>query len=75
MGGGVVSSVTSSCRVSRTLFCALLLDWRAVHIEAMTPRVVLQMLGQFIARAVADHALPLDFLDRYKGRVDCEHAR
>ncbi|XP_064007371.1 programmed cell death protein 4-like isoform X3 [Pogoniulus pusillus] len=35
----------------------------------------LQMLGQFIARAVADHALPLDFLERYKGRVDCEHAR
>uniref|UniRef100_A0A8C5WDG2 Programmed cell death protein 4 n=1 Tax=Leptobrachium leishanense TaxID=445787 RepID=A0A8C5WDG2_9ANUR len=34
-----------------------------------------QMLGQFIARAVADHALPLDFLDRYKGRVDCDHAR
>lgn len=34
-----------------------------------------QMLGQFIARAVADHALPLDFLERYKGRVDCEHAR
>ncbi|KAM4810399.1 programmed cell death protein 4-like [Rhinophrynus dorsalis] len=33
------------------------------------------MLGQFIARAVADHALPLDFLDRYKGRVDCDHAR
>ncbi|XP_050572901.1 programmed cell death protein 4-like isoform X2 [Cygnus atratus] len=33
------------------------------------------MLGQFIARAVADHALPLDFLERYKGRVDCEHAR
>uniref|UniRef100_A0A8C6ZVB5 Mannosyl-oligosaccharide glucosidase n=1 Tax=Nothoprocta perdicaria TaxID=30464 RepID=A0A8C6ZVB5_NOTPE len=34
-----------------------------------------QMLGQFIARAVADHALPLDFLERYKGQVDCEHAR
>lgn len=34
-----------------------------------------QMLGQFIARAVADHALPLDFLDRYKGKVDCDHAR
>lgn len=34
-----------------------------------------QMLGQFIARAVADHALPLNFLDRYKGRVDCDHAR
>ncbi|CAH2299077.1 programmed cell death 4-like isoform X1 [Pelobates cultripes] len=33
------------------------------------------MLGQFIARAVADHALPLNFLDRYKGRVDCDHAR
>lgn len=39
------------------------------------PSVSLQMLGQFIARAVADHALPLDFLERYKGRVDCEHAR
>ncbi|KAJ8281057.1 hypothetical protein GJAV_G00063020 [Gymnothorax javanicus] len=34
-----------------------------------------QMLGQFIARAVADHALPMEFLDRYKGRVDCDHAR
>ncbi|XP_028657394.1 programmed cell death protein 4a [Erpetoichthys calabaricus] len=34
-----------------------------------------QMLGQFIARAIADHALPLDFLDRYKGRVDCDHVR
>ncbi|CAI9611291.1 unnamed protein product [Staurois parvus] len=34
-----------------------------------------QMLGQFIARAVADHALHLNFLDRYKGRVDCDHAR
>ncbi|MBN3311135.1 PDCD4 protein, partial [Amia calva] len=34
-----------------------------------------QMLGQFIARAIADHALPMDFLDRYKGKVDCEHAR
>uniref|UniRef100_A0A8C9WJR4 Programmed cell death protein 4 n=1 Tax=Scleropages formosus TaxID=113540 RepID=A0A8C9WJR4_SCLFO len=34
-----------------------------------------QMLGQFVARAIADHALPLDFLDRYKGMVDCVHAR
>ncbi|KAG5848371.1 hypothetical protein ANANG_G00097770 [Anguilla anguilla] len=34
-----------------------------------------QMLGQFIARAVADHALPMEFLGRYKGRVDCDHAR
>ncbi|KAJ8335798.1 hypothetical protein SKAU_G00391400 [Synaphobranchus kaupii] len=34
-----------------------------------------QMLGQFIARAVADHALPMGFLGRYKGRVDCDHAR
>ncbi|PKU46781.1 programmed cell death protein 4-like [Limosa lapponica baueri] len=39
------------------------------------PQVPADMLGQFIARAVADHALPLDFLERYKGRVDCEHAR
>ncbi|XP_068129640.1 programmed cell death protein 4-like [Hyperolius riggenbachi] len=34
-----------------------------------------QMLGQFIARAVADHALHLDFLDRFKGRVESDHAR
>ncbi|XP_034044230.1 programmed cell death protein 4a [Thalassophryne amazonica] len=34
-----------------------------------------QMLGQFIARAIADHALPMSFLDCYKGKVDCEHAR
>lgn len=43
-------------------------------ILVLTPRPP-QMLGQFIARAVADHALPLDFLERYKGRVGCEHAR
>ncbi|KAG9344149.1 hypothetical protein JZ751_012631 [Albula glossodonta] len=36
---------------------------------------LLSMLGQFIARAVADHALPMEFLSRYKGRVDCDHAR
>lgn len=35
----------------------------------------LQMLGQFIARAIADHALPMSFLDCYKGKVDCDHAR
>ncbi|KAM6132366.1 programmed cell death protein 4-like [Pterocles gutturalis] len=34
-----------------------------------------QMLGQFIARAVADRALPPGFLQRYKGRVGCQHAR
>ncbi|XP_030643858.1 programmed cell death protein 4a isoform X2 [Chanos chanos] len=34
-----------------------------------------QMLGQFVARAIADHALPMNFLNRYKGKVDCEHAR
>ncbi|XP_066535609.1 programmed cell death protein 4a [Hoplias malabaricus] len=34
-----------------------------------------QMLGQFIARAIADHALPMNFLHRYKGKVDCDHAR
>ncbi|KAM4603597.1 programmed cell death protein 4a isoform 2-T2 [Polymixia lowei] len=34
-----------------------------------------QMLGQFIARAIADHVLPMAFLDRYKGKVDCDHAR
>ncbi|XP_038160694.1 programmed cell death protein 4a [Cyprinodon tularosa] len=34
-----------------------------------------QMLGQFIARGIADHVLPMTFLDTYKGKVDCEHAR
>ncbi|KAG5844953.1 programmed cell death protein 4-like isoform X2 [Anguilla anguilla] len=34
-----------------------------------------QMLGQFIARAIADHVLPMGFLDHYKGKVDCDHAR
>ncbi|XP_056264449.1 programmed cell death protein 4a isoform X2 [Pseudoliparis swirei] len=34
-----------------------------------------QMLGQFVARAIADHVLPMSFLDFYKGKVDCEHAR
>ncbi|RXM33260.1 Programmed cell death protein 4 [Acipenser ruthenus] len=36
---------------------------------------ICKMLGQFIARAMADHALPMNFLDRYKGCVDCDHAR
>ncbi|TRY97001.1 hypothetical protein DNTS_001433 [Danionella cerebrum] len=34
-----------------------------------------QMLGQFIARAVADEILPKSFIESYKGRVDCEYAR
>ncbi|XP_039551010.1 programmed cell death protein 4b [Pimephales promelas] len=34
-----------------------------------------QMLGQFIARAVADNILSKGFIDGYKGRVDCEYAR
>ena len=33
------------------------------------------MLGQFLARAIADHVLPMAFLDCYKGKVDCVHAR
>ncbi|XP_043543203.1 programmed cell death protein 4a isoform X4 [Chiloscyllium plagiosum] len=33
------------------------------------------VLGQFIARAVADDVLPSNFLDGYKGRVNCDHAR
>lgn len=36
---------------------------------------VFQMVGQFIARAVADNILPKGFIDGYKGRVDCEYAR
>ncbi|XP_078063900.1 programmed cell death protein 4-like [Mustelus asterias] len=34
-----------------------------------------QVLGQFIARAVADDVLPSNFLEGYKGKVDCDHAR
>ncbi|XP_058852841.1 programmed cell death protein 4-like isoform X1 [Acipenser ruthenus] len=34
-----------------------------------------QMLGQFIARAIADHVLPADYLEGYKGKVDCDHVR
>ncbi|XP_060782652.1 programmed cell death protein 4a isoform X3 [Neoarius graeffei] len=51
------------------------------HTLSQLPELILdtpdapQMLGQFIARAIADHALPMDFLDQYKGKVDCEHAR
>lgn len=37
--------------------------------------VCVQMLGQFIARAIADHVLPMSFLNHYKGKVDCDHAR
>ncbi|XP_072353902.1 programmed cell death protein 4a isoform X2 [Scyliorhinus torazame] len=33
------------------------------------------VLGQFIARAVADDVLPSNFLEGYKGKVDCDHAR
>ncbi|XP_072367981.1 programmed cell death protein 4-like isoform X2 [Scyliorhinus torazame] len=33
------------------------------------------MLGQFIARAMADCVLPAGFLNGYKGKVDCEQAR
>ncbi|XP_047656219.1 programmed cell death protein 4b isoform X2 [Tachysurus fulvidraco] len=34
-----------------------------------------QLVGQFIARAVADQILSKSYIDGYKGRVDCEHAR
>uniref|UniRef100_A0AAY4A4L3 Programmed cell death protein 4 n=1 Tax=Denticeps clupeoides TaxID=299321 RepID=A0AAY4A4L3_9TELE len=33
------------------------------------------MLGQFMARAIADHVLPMSFFNRYKGKVDCDYAR
>ncbi|XP_066510452.1 programmed cell death protein 4-like isoform X2 [Hoplias malabaricus] len=34
-----------------------------------------QLVGQFIARAVTDQILSSNYIDGYKGRVDCEHAR
>ncbi|GAB1604305.1 programmed cell death protein 4-like [Argonauta hians] len=33
------------------------------------------LVGQFIARAVADDCLPPKFVSSYKGKVDCPHAR
>ncbi|XP_063058432.1 programmed cell death protein 4b [Engraulis encrasicolus] len=34
-----------------------------------------QLVGQFIARAVADDILSKSYIESYKGKVDCEHAR
>ncbi|CAL8389474.1 unnamed protein product [Arctogadus glacialis] len=34
-----------------------------------------QMVGQFIARAVKDQILSKSYIEGYKGKVDCEHAR
>ncbi|KAI4893630.1 hypothetical protein NFI96_023765, partial [Prochilodus magdalenae] len=34
-----------------------------------------QLVGQFIARAVADQILSKNYIEGYKGRVDCEHVR
>ncbi|XP_048464770.1 programmed cell death protein 4b [Rhincodon typus] len=34
-----------------------------------------QLVGQFIARAVADEILSKSYVESYKGKVDCENAR
>uniref|UniRef100_A0A8C9U2S8 Programmed cell death protein 4 n=1 Tax=Scleropages formosus TaxID=113540 RepID=A0A8C9U2S8_SCLFO len=34
-----------------------------------------QLVGQFIARAVGDQILSKSYIDSYKGKVNCEHAR
>lgn len=34
-----------------------------------------QLVGQFIARAVMDRILSKSYIESFKGRVDCEHAR
>ncbi|MBN3297209.1 PDCD4 protein, partial [Amia calva] len=34
-----------------------------------------QLVGQFIARAVRDQILSRNYIESYKGKVDCEHAR
>ncbi|KAK6487285.1 programmed cell death protein 4 [Huso huso] len=34
-----------------------------------------QLVGQFIARAVGDKILSRDYIESYKGKVDCDHAR
>ncbi|MGH0155971.1 UNVERIFIED_CONTAM: hypothetical protein FKN15_031478 [Acipenser sinensis] len=33
-----------------------------------------QLVGQFIARAVGDKILSRDYIESYKGKVDCDHA-
>ncbi|MGH0129067.1 UNVERIFIED_CONTAM: hypothetical protein FKN15_015666, partial [Acipenser sinensis] len=33
------------------------------------------LVGQFIARAVGDKILSRDYIESYKGKVDCDHAR
>ncbi|XP_018429762.1 PREDICTED: programmed cell death protein 4-like, partial [Nanorana parkeri] len=68
---GLLGKVLTEEDIARS-FDRLLIDLPDLILD--TPEAP-QMLGQFIARAVADHALPLNFLDRYKGRVDSEHAR
>ena len=50
---------------SFSLLCQLLIDDVAI----------LQVLGQFIARAVADDCLPPKFVASYKGKVETPHAR
>lgn len=42
-----------------------------------SPSVVftLQLVGQFIARAVSDQILSESYIDGYKGRVNCEYTR
>lgn len=35
----------------------------------------LQLVGQFIARAVSDQILSESYIDGYKGRVNCEYTR
>ncbi|XP_012722447.3 programmed cell death protein 4b [Fundulus heteroclitus] len=34
-----------------------------------------QLVGQFIARAVSDQILSKSYIEGYKGKVDCDHAR
>jgi len=36
---------------------------------------LLQLLGQFIARCVADDCLPPKFIANYHGRVNSDHIR
>lgn len=60
----------ASCKIVK---CSYVL--RILTVLLNIAAFVSQMLGQFIARAIADHVLPMDFLDCHKGKVDCEHAR
>lgn len=46
-----------------------------LHVVQFVLCFCLQLVGQFIARAVSDQILSESYIDGYKGRVNCEYTR